>query len=296
MQRIAFSIIAIVAILFLFTQYSLQEKRKGTNTTQKIALEQTTLPQLDTKKMWGSAAKEMFPDITEPNYIEASQASFLKDEDEVLVLKAGSTTYVYPLSIMSFHHIVNDVIDKEPVAITYCLLADTAISFKRNINGKEIELGILGPLYMGDLVMYDKKTDGYFLQITGQGFNGTYNGKVLPTYKNIARERWGSIKNMNNLRVLGPVKDLQFYTNFYNQRKTATIGVNSITTKGMKVDARLPEFTKGVGLITSKGPVFLRLEEKNLDEEILQKLPEHSLAVQAYWYVWSSLFPRTSIQ
>ena len=59
-----------------------------------------------------------FPSLTDPEFITADQAS-LSDDDLVLGLSMGNESKAYPLRQMWFHHVANDTIGGQPVAITY---------------------------------------------------------------------------------------------------------------------------------------------------------------------------------
>lgn len=249
--------------------------------------------QLYPEKAWGDTVKTMFPDITKPSYVSADKAqSFLVDKDPVLVLKRGEDIYVYPVSIMSFHHIVNDEIDKEPVAITYCLLADTAETFSRKLDDAILEFGVLGPLYAGNLIMYDKSSDASFMQLNGQGFTGKHKDRLLTRYQQLSRSTWQEVKNKNNVKVLSPQKDIEFYTDFFNKMKGAEVGLNSVTAKNIPLDVRSDPFTQGIGIIKGNKITFVPLEKKT---EFENQMQEADFATQVYWYTWSSIYPSTRI-
>ncbi len=290
---IAFLIVAgVVCILF---SGSLRTNTIPSDTSITVQTKHSELrkAQLDPKKSWGDNVKTMFPDITKPEYVSADKAgSFLDDKDPVLVLKTDNATYVYPLSIMSFHHIVNDTIDKEPVAITYCLLADTAETFSRTHEGKTLEFGVLGPLYAGNLVMYDKSTDASFLQLNGQGFNGMYKDQLLNQYKPLSRQIWQDVKDTENIKVLAPVKEMKFYSDFYNKMKGAEVGLNSVTSKNIPLDVRNKPFTKGIGIIKGTEITFVPLD---MQSQYVSRIREADFSTQVYWYTWSSIFPSTRI-
>jgi len=231
---------------------------------------------LDVKEMWGRPAKNLFPEINNPKFVSAKEADqFLNDEDEVFTIKKNKETIVYPLLILSFHHIVNDLINNQPVAVTYCLLADVAFSFSRQLNDKVLQLGVLGPLYFGNLVMYDKETDSYILQLTGDIFHGKLQGKRLSAFKPMERIKWKYIKNSPSLKVLSPINEIGFYRDFYEKRKGAEIGLNSLKQKGKPIDSRLPPLTKGFGINVGNDSLFIPfsyLEKKELTNEAIGNL------------------------
>ena len=52
----------------------------------------------------------------------------------------------YPLDILIWHEIVNDVVGGVPVAVTYCPLCNTAIAYDRRVEGETFEFGVSGLL------------------------------------------------------------------------------------------------------------------------------------------------------
>ncbi|MFQ5406391.1 MAG: DUF3179 domain-containing protein [Candidatus Micrarchaeia archaeon] len=120
----------------------------------------------------GGPGKDGIPSIDNPKFVFPSQADWLSDDELVLGLELEGISKAYPLQIMDWHEIVNDVFKTIPVAITYCPLCGSGMAFDRNVNGSVVEFGVSGKLYQSDLVMFDRKTDTYYSQITGQAVVG----------------------------------------------------------------------------------------------------------------------------
>jgi uncharacterized protein DUF3179 len=67
--------------------------------------------------------------------------------------------------ILVWHEMVNDIVGKTPVAVTYCPLCFTNQVFNRTMNdGQILEFGTSGKLYNSNLVMYDKITKSLWSQ------------------------------------------------------------------------------------------------------------------------------------
>ena len=62
----------------------------------------------------------------------------------VAYLTVEGHTRGYPLSIMTFHEIVNDEINGVPVAATFCPLCNTALAFDRRVGGRTLDFGMSG--------------------------------------------------------------------------------------------------------------------------------------------------------
>ncbi len=128
--------------------------------------------------------RDAIPSIDEPKYITVERADRWIDDDElVLALQYEGVKRVYPLQILVFHEIVNDVVAGDPVLVTYCPLCGSGIAYERliEVDGKrvEVEFGTSGKLYNSNLVMYDRKTNTYWQQIDGKAIVGDLVGQEL---------------------------------------------------------------------------------------------------------------------
>ena len=65
-------------------------------------------------------AKDAIPAILEPEFVSVSEAGHWMEPDEaVLGVSLGGEHKAYPVTMLSRHEIVNDVIGGEPVAVTW---------------------------------------------------------------------------------------------------------------------------------------------------------------------------------
>jgi hypothetical protein len=238
---------SIVAILLISANKNLSNSKITSRITRDINL------------LWGKPAKTMFPSISNPKYISTIQASeFLTDDDILFRIYFGKESFVYPAIILSYHHIVNDEINKQPFAVTYCLLTDTPIIYNRRLDDKIISLGVLGPLYFGNLVMYDTNTDSYITQLTGEIIYGPLKGKSLSQLFSVEITNWKSIKGDKSLHVLSPVKEMKFYRDFYSRYLSSGMGLHALKKTINVEDLRLDPYTKGIG-INNSSTIFVPL-------------------------------------
>ena len=72
------------------------------------------------KIVGGGPPKDGIPSIDDPKYVSVSEAeSWIADNELVLTISYKGVVRVYPLQIMVWHEIVNDVIAGDPILITY---------------------------------------------------------------------------------------------------------------------------------------------------------------------------------
>jgi hypothetical protein len=63
--------------------------------------------------------RDLFLAADEPAVVPAADARFLKDDDEVLGFVIREKARAYAVTMLSYHHVVNDVVAGIPVAVTY---------------------------------------------------------------------------------------------------------------------------------------------------------------------------------
>ena len=63
--------------------------------------------------------------------------------------------------------------------MTYCPLCNAALVFERVVEGRVFDFGTSGKLRHSDLVMYDRQTESWWQQFTGEAIVGTMTGQRL---------------------------------------------------------------------------------------------------------------------
>ena len=128
----------------------------------------------------GGPPRDGIPSIDDPQFITADQAQeWLADNEPVIALEIDGDARAYPLQILTWHEIVNDNVGDVPVAVTFCPLCNSAITFDRRFDGQIFEFGTSGLLRLSDLVMYDRTTETLWQQFTGEGIVGDLAGEQL---------------------------------------------------------------------------------------------------------------------
>jgi hypothetical protein len=102
--------------------------------------------------------------IYEPGYEDVTGGGWLNDRDLVLGYVGLDAEYAYPIKMLNFHELVNDVIDGIPVLVTYCPLCGSGIVFDRQLGGEVLVFGNTSALFENDLVMFDYETESYWFQ------------------------------------------------------------------------------------------------------------------------------------
>lgn len=154
--------------------------------------------------MSGGPPKDGIPPIDDPAFQPASEASGLSDREPVMSVVIEGEARAYPLRIMIWHEIVNDTLAGQPISVTYCPLCNAAIVFERTVDGSETSFGTTGKLRNSDLIMYDRETESWWQQFTGQAITGSKTGTLLAVIPS-QLQSWQSFREQHpNGEVLVP--------------------------------------------------------------------------------------------
>ena len=142
----------------------------------------------------GGPPKDGIPAIDNPTFTSVQVADeYLEDLEPVVFLQIGEDARAYPLQVLTWHEIVNDVVDGKPVAVTFCPLCNTAIAFDSTFDGQQLDFGTTGRLRFSNLIMYDRQTETWWQQATGEAIAGEYAGQQL-TFLPASIIGWGEFK------------------------------------------------------------------------------------------------------
>ena len=128
----------------------------------------------------GGPPRDGIKPIDKPIFITITEAQeFLDPREPVVVLTLDNHAKAYPLRILLYHEIVNDEIAGQPVFVAHCPLCNTAVVFSRKVGDEILDFGTTGRVRDSNLVMYDRQTESWWQQFTGDAIVGEYSGTFL---------------------------------------------------------------------------------------------------------------------
>lgn len=128
----------------------------------------------------GGPPPDGIPPIDNPQFVSVGQADeWLADNEPVVFLENEGEVHAYPVQILMWHEIVNDTVGGLPVAVTYCPLCNSAVSYEREVAGRETTFGTSGRLFASALVMYDRETESLWTHFDGRAVVGVLTGETL---------------------------------------------------------------------------------------------------------------------
>ena len=125
----------------------------------------------------GGPPRDGIPPIDNPKFLPKNDEIGL--EEPVIFLEINNEAKIYPIQVLTWHEIVNDEIGGVPVAVTFCPLCNASIVFDRRFEEEVLDFGTSGRLRNSDLIMYDRQTETFWQQFTGQALIGEYAGLKL---------------------------------------------------------------------------------------------------------------------
>lgn len=128
----------------------------------------------------GGPPPDGIPPIEDPVFLDvADNLEILDPAEPVVALEIDGDARAYPIRAMIWHEIVNDTVGGVPVSVTYCPLCNSAVTYRREINGIETTFGTSGRLFASALVMYDRATESLWTHFDGKAVVGVLTGTQL---------------------------------------------------------------------------------------------------------------------
>ena len=269
----------------------------------------------------GGPPKDGIPSIDNPKFVSVEEANdWIQDNALVLALEYKSVERVYPLQIMIWHEIVNDVVAGDPLLITYCPLCGSGIAYERTIAGQEVEFGTSGKLYNSNLVMYDRATDTYWTQIGGKAILGDLTGLEL---KGISLDtvEWGMWKAVHpDTEVLstntgfardytnvdGPyanyfANDFYLFPGIQNEDNSGRLQ-NKEFVFGIEIDGEFKAYPKKAVekervIEDTFNGVNLRVEQQDDGKVVITNIDTGEEIVKEvdFWFAWFAFHPDTEL-
>ncbi len=128
----------------------------------------------------GIQGRDRIPPIDRPVFTDFLNAdTWIDPQEPVIALEIGGAARAYPLQVLIWHEIVNDSLGGTPVSVTFCPLCNSAVAFDRRLDGVVYDFGTSGNLRNSDLIMWDRQTESWWQQFTGEAIVGELTGRTL---------------------------------------------------------------------------------------------------------------------
>jgi len=189
--------------------------------------------------------RDAIPAIKKPEFVPAGNAG-LDNNEPVLGINIDGESRAYSIYLLNHHEIVNDKVGDKAFAVTWCPLANLAVAYNREVDGKEHTFGVSGNLLKNTLVMFDYETGSLWPIVYGEAMDGKLAGRKLNMLPACQKVPWGAWKKLhpntlvlshNGARTVG-------YDTYEDYHKNEETGVSP----PINIDKRLGVKTNIIGI------------------------------------------------
>jgi len=250
-----------------------------------------------------------------PRFVPASEASFLRPDDRVVGVEIAGEARAYPIRVLTWHEIINDVVGKIPIAVIYCPLCDSASVVDRRVNERTLEFGVSGLLHQSNIVLYDRSDMALWSQVGLRAISGPLAGHSLnhmtTGWALTAWDRWRQAHPDTSVLSLqtGHRRDYSrspYKAYFEHDRLMFPVpGVkpklpNKEPVIGIRVGEKakaypLREIRKAGGVIKDNiadQPITIEADDNGVS---VSQAPDGAQVVHTFWFTWSAFWPDTEL-
>jgi hypothetical protein len=252
--------------------------------------------------------------IDHPKFVAAKVAGW-EPRDRVIGVVVGKVAKAYPLRILRWHEVINDVTDGKPIAVTYCPLTGNVAVYERTVGGKPVILSPSDKLYESTTTFNDSATHSLWSQFNGKAITGPDKGKQLPAIASI-NTVWYLWKAFNP-NTLAMSADTGFVRDYQTDPYELYEGAGATQFPVSNTDQRLPrdQLVLGVDvdhhaeafplmrLLNSKTPVTTELGGRKITVVLDPSTAtvgasderHHIPAYLGEWFGWAAFHPNSEI-
>ncbi len=128
---------------------------------------------------WGGVRVDGIPALVNPRMVPGRGAKWLDDRDPVFGVSVNGDHRAYPLRILDWHEMANDVVGGKPVALAYCTLCGSGVLYDATAGGRTFEFGSSGFLFRSNKLMFDRQTKTLWNHLTGDPVIGPLVGSGI---------------------------------------------------------------------------------------------------------------------
>ncbi len=286
---------------------------------------QSFLAEFDTKNLAippseifrGGPPKDGIPAITMPPVADVEEAEFLDSQDRVVGVVIDGTARAYPIRLLNWHEIINDEVNRVPIAVVYCPLCDFVSVLVRELDGRKFEFGVSGLLHNSNVLLYDRQDDALWSQIGFRAISGPNVGNALEhlPFELTTLARWTAKHPDSTIATFDTGHRRNYDRNPYDRyfgndelMFPASGGDDTrLERKEPVVGIQVGEVERAYPIRTVADAPGGRIEDHfGSDRVVIEVLedgshvniveaPENALVAHTFWFAWVSFHPDTTI-
>ena len=187
--------------------------------------------------------------VHQPEFVAASEVTFLQDDDIMLGVVSGKVAKAFPAADLSQHGAVFDKMPDGPISVTWCGVCNTGVVFRAEVKGRTLHFQY-DRMVGANEVQKDLETGTSWQQATGEAIDGPLKGTRLTLYP-VVRTTWAEWRKRYPRTMV--LKPLPGYAERMPIRSTRIKAVTRLGPKGapngaLALDKRLPARETVAGL------------------------------------------------
>ena len=263
----------------------------------------------------GGPPKDGIPAIDRPRFVSPAQAK-LTPGDRILGVVLNGVAKAYPVRILNWHEVVNDEVGGVPVAVTYCPLCGSGMTFAASVDGRARSFGVSGLLYNSDVLLYDRETGSLWSQLLAKAVTGPAKGATLEMLPTI-HTSWEDWRTRHPGTLV--LSEDTGYARDYSRDPYAGYDANPVilfpvanasvrfdskaVVLGIELGGRLKaypfaELTKTEGTVTDTiggRKVRIEYDPRHRTARALDASGKELPSVTSYWFAWYAFYPTTEV-
>lgn len=183
----------------------------------------------------------------------AEADKILRPDDVVLGLVYGNEVRAYPRDAIARPHYFTDTVGNTPLTISYCILCNSGIAFKSELDGRVLDLKCV-TAYNNNIIYYEPATGNFIQQLDGKVIHGPDAGKSLVAHP-VALSTWGEWKGLHPGTKLYYAPDITFRDKMVAWMLQTLIPISKLSKRSKpwhrirgKLDNRLPAMSFVIGV------------------------------------------------
>ena len=194
--------------------------------------------------------------IHQPEFVMASEVTFLQDDDIMLGVVSGRVAKAFPAADLSQHGAVFDTLPDGPISVTWCGVCNTGLVFRAEVKGRTLHFQY-DRMVGANEVQKDMETGSSWQQATGEAIDGPLKGTRLKLYP-VVRTTWAEWRARHPHTVV--LKPLPGYAERMPSRSRRIKDVTRAGPEGspngaLALDTRLPARETVAGLVSGRETV-----------------------------------------
>jgi hypothetical protein len=262
----------------------------------------------------GGPKRDGVKSVDAPKFVPAAEAKWVAEDTLVIGLVAGGEARAYPIHVIEYHQVVNDVIDGQPVVVTYDPLDGMPIAYRRRLGDRVLAFGVSGLIYKANFLLYDRETQSLWSQYLGEAISGPLAGRKLERLR-VRQEPMGVwLERQPDTEVLALPRPEAYN---YSLSPFTAYWISESTPKGVTVDSA-PYHPKEVvlgleadgkaraylgSILTAAGGRIVddfaghhvRIAYDSETSAFQWGVPADVRVTDAYWFAWKNFHPDTEI-